>query len=150
MKSAEDVLARLCSLAEQDRAWIIEQLPADAKARLLGEQRAVSPISSASLAEAAHACAALRTEPAWVLAAILQVQPEPWRTKFLAGLPEWTRLQVQRLAPVIYTAQMLDSILQLAREKVADCAQAPRDSRFAGLVAKLSAARGRKRWSLSP
>lgn len=150
MKSAKDVLTCLRSLAEQDRSWILAQLPADAKARLLGEQRARSRAVSAPLAEAdaAHACNTLRSEPAWLLAAILRVQPESWQSKFLAGLPEWTRLQVQRLASTTYTTPMLDSILQLAEEKVAECAPASRDSRFAGLVARMSAARARKRWSL--
>jgi hypothetical protein len=171
MKSPRDVLTRLSSLAEKDRVWILARLPADAKARLLEGRRAVpppepsspptplpganelearSPRRLLSEVDAARVCHALRTEPAWVLAAILKVQVWPWQAKLLASLSESTRLEVQRLVSVTYTTQMLDSIVRLAQQKVADCGAPSRNSRFARLAAKLSAARARKRWSVYP
>jgi hypothetical protein len=159
MKSHDDILMRLRALAEEDREWILTRLSPDAKSRLVAgaapstsvdEPDQNSPRRLLAEAYVPHVCQALRTEPAWVLAGILKAHPWPWHAILLASLPVSTRLEVQRLASASYTAQMLDSILRLAQQKVANCSEPPSDSRFAKLVAKLSAARVRRRSFVQP
>jgi hypothetical protein len=170
MKSAADVLARLGTLAEADRGWILAQLPAGSKARLLevpeataafappppaavtapgsDEQDETSPRSMLVKADPRRVIRALEAEPAWLIASLLQLGAWPWRATLLANLSNPVRCDVRRFAAATFTPHLLDAVLRLVSQKVAD-GDVPRPgSRFSRLVAKLSAPRVRKRLSL--
>jgi hypothetical protein len=166
MNSANDVIARLGTLAEADRAWILEQLPPAAKALLLDEpaQAHAVPVVEAqplneseeqsiaralARAEAQCVCHVLSKEPCWVIAAVLQIRSWPWRDEVLRGLPEWQRLEVTQLETrAAFTVQMSDTLSRLLLQRVTGSELPPPESRFAKLVSKLSSSRVRRRLSV--
>lgn len=165
MTSANDVIAQLGTLAEADRAWILEQLPRAAKALLLDEPlhaHAVPvdapPLNESeeqsiarALARAEGQCVrhVLGKEPSWLIAAVMQMRSWPWRTEVLDGLPEWQRLEVTRLEEkATFTVQTSDAIARLLLQRITGSELPPPESTFSKLVAKLSSSRVRRRLSV--
>ena len=164
MNTASEVLAKLGALTEADRTWILAQLPAAAKARLLADPAMLETLPvvpdlteseehsvhrALAKAESARVLRVLEQEPTWLIVAVLQVRDWPWRTEVLQALSEPQRMEVVRLQSVCtFTVHTLDAVCRALLRKVSDSELPQPESRFAKMVAKLGSARTRKRLTL--
>jgi hypothetical protein len=163
VRSASDILRQLHALSVQDRAWILEKLPAPAKSLLLA---AVSdapapaapvaataseiPILPTTLAATAIA-AALREEPAWLAAAVLEGAAESRIAEVLERLPGVLRsdMATMRRVACTLTPAARQVLLRMVLAKIGEPAPPPpAPSRFHVLLDRLSASRSRKRLAL--
>ena len=127
--NTSDILQTLHGLAAEDRAWIIERLPARAKARLL-HQKEPEPEPEPPRAEeelpsdidADRLAAVLADEPAWLA----------------AGVRGGTGL----------TARARQTLIRLVLARVGHSEVPPARSRFQTLLARLGASRSRKRMTI--
>jgi flagellar motor switch protein FliG len=139
---------RLSRLEAGDRAWILGQLSAREKAALMdkvcADTPAEDPARRASATEevtapppvgystsmqlrAANASAiagVLRSEPVWVIAAVLSIEHWPWQAEFMQQLPAGLRADVVQLLsqtrrPSAATCESLArlAVTQLDRER---------------------------------
>lgn len=135
MKSVEQILTRLESLASADRQWIVARLPDHAKSLLMDEltsTNAKARIAAAELAgEASNndqlekispavAAAILGTESVWVIATLLQSASRDWAALAMNLLPATLRSSVVismrdlRPAPRAVTASLRNTLLKRA------------------------------------
>jgi hypothetical protein len=118
LTSAEEALRVLGRLAESDRRWILERLPAAARSQLSGvaengaagapsdavtrgaaavndgSDDAVERLSTASVGRLVEI---LHTEPDWLVHAVLAARDWRWRKEVLQRLPASLRLDVARM-----------------------------------------------------
>jgi hypothetical protein len=110
LRSPEDVLQTIGRLSPEDRRWILDHLPPDARTRLAalttGRSPAEDATSAARTAEAtatlratsaARIVAALHAEPAWLVRSVVFASDWPWRREVLRRLPATLRLEVAGL-----------------------------------------------------
>jgi len=89
----ETALALLGGLHEADRRWILEHLPAAAKARLVaGAGSALDAWDASSVIDV------LNSEPAWLIHAVLSAGDWRWKAEVMDRLPASVRKQVGALA----------------------------------------------------
>jgi hypothetical protein len=164
MNSASEVLAKLGALTEADRLWILAQLPASAKARLLDDPSALHALPvvpdlneseehsihrALAKAEPERVLRVLEREPTWLIVAVLGVRDWPWRAAVLEGLPESQRVDVSRVSSIsAFTVHTLDALCRALLRKVSDAEPSQPESKFSQLVAKLSSSRSRRRLTL--
>jgi hypothetical protein len=167
MSALAEVLAKLASLSETDREWVLGQLSPGAKRKLLHSAKpepappAPAPaIVTAPAAESkaddasgliARASAAtmrevLRGEPDWFVAALMGAGDWPWAGEYLGSQSSSVRweLEPSRMAP---TAHMKSSVIAAAAAVLQSHAPAPEPTRFESILQRLSTARSRRRWS---
>lgn len=172
MNAQAEALTLLHDLTAEDRAWLIAQLPAEARSRLLAESDAneggdalkVVPASRAPEVDASESSAldglvtvdvaalalVLKDEPPWLIAALLEARTWSWATEFLDALPALTRSQVTstRRAGCSFAPLLAETLARLIVLRLGH-GEAPRSpSTFETLVARLSAARSKKRLSI--
>jgi hypothetical protein len=94
LQGVEEALALLGRLDESDRRWILEHLPPAAKARLASYVGGNDSTSRLAAAEAGRLVEILRTEPAWLIHAVLSERDWPWQAEVLESLPATVRLEV--------------------------------------------------------
>lgn len=160
MMDIADMLQRLQALTAEDRTWILGKLPATEKSTLLAAASGESspppaaapeieapalPTTLASLSVAA----AMKEEPAWIAAAILQGAAEPWVAEVIAHLPAVLRSDVANLrrAGSKLTPLARQTLVELLLAQIGQTA-APTPSKFHTLLERLSASRSRKRMTL--
>ena len=117
MTRREQALQMLGRICLRDRQWILQQLSADARVRLIRET-AAEPAGQATdgredlpaetqlerltarLAEvpAGQMVEVLHLEPSWLVGALLNIHRWPWARDFLAALPPPTRFEVTHAA----------------------------------------------------
>jgi hypothetical protein len=116
VSSAEEAVRMLSGLAADDRQWILERLPVEAKARLaehVDDSRAAAaiPVSAAGAAgfEWSRAVERLRTvnvsalvhalqsEPPWLVRAVLHAADWPWVHEVTRSLPVSLRHEAMSL-----------------------------------------------------
>jgi len=110
LRSPEDVLQTLGRLDPEDRRWILDNLPSDARTRLAaltsGRPATGDATSAARAAEAvavlrvtssARMVEALHAEPAWLVHSVVFASDWPWRRQVLRRLPATLRLEAARL-----------------------------------------------------
>jgi hypothetical protein len=159
-------LSTLNALAPEDRAWILQRLPAIAREKLLGTQLKSAPASAAqnlhkttasapaaALLDASGAAMAhlLSTEPTWFLVALLRANEWIWQEDFLAHLPTPVRLEVERGLAVIapMTPALLDAVVAAAHARTTLPPPQVSTPPFESLLDRIAAARSRRRWSLA-
>lgn len=150
-----DVLKTLHRLSAADRGWLIDNLPAQAKSRLLsvkappapspdGPQRLLRHVDPAALANL------LQREPAWIAVALLRAHDWSWRDALLAALPTAVRAEVERgLAGPAHTTQLTDALVNIVAQRLAVKSAPTPVSKFEALVDRIALARSRKRWSIN-
>jgi hypothetical protein len=95
----EEALALLGRLEESDRRWILDHLPATAKARLaegVGAGRA--PWARLAARDAASVAEVLNAEPAWLVHAVLAAGHWPWKAEVVERLPATVRMEVNGMS----------------------------------------------------
>ena len=120
-----DILRTLHGLAAEDRAWIIARLPARAKGRLLDVPEPQVPQSGDELPrdiDAARLAAVLAEEPSWIAAAVR--------------------------GDSVLTSHAKQTLVRLVLARVGRGEAEPARSKFQSLLARLSAARTRKRLTI--
>ena len=155
-----DILRTLHGLAVEDRAWIIERLPARAKAQLLamhpdeskpeeeGHQEHLERIPADI--DAGRLAAVLADEPLWIAAVVLEGSTEPWVAAVFERLPVGMRADVRSMQAAVraLTAHAKQTLIRSVLARVG-CGEAePTRSRFHALLARLSASRSRKRLTI--
>lgn len=167
MKSQSELLGKLHRLSARDRAWILEHLSEQERARLLSSltdpaaaitdtQRSVeqSPADARSVdaakilgrVEPRLAATITRSEPAWLNAVVASTQDSAWRVAFMESLPASVRADVERIQPKEFGPALRESVTRLI---LARCdGNVPVESAFERLVERLSSSRSRKRMTL--
>lgn len=171
MKSQSELLGKLHKLKPQDRAWIVERLSEQERAQLLStvaapeagvanmqlsaveertaqvESKPADVVRSLSRLEARRVAAALKHEPAWLVAVILSAQQLAWSKELLDALPAIQRADVERMQPNQFGPALLESA---TRQVLIRChnGNVPVESAFDRLVERLSTARSKKRLHL--
>lgn len=102
LRSAENVLQIMGHLCPEDRRWLLDHLPPEAKSRLaeltIGRPRAGHATAILGATSAARIVESLHAEPAWLVHSVVFASDWPWRKKVLEKLPAVLRLEVDRLA----------------------------------------------------
>jgi hypothetical protein len=173
MRTQADMLMRLAQLDAVDRRWVVRNLPGDARARLLqiaqppqtaidaperaGNNETPTPsgasdsyIDAIARASAASIADALRSEPLWIAAVVLKAGPWAWQSAATSALGERFMNELGR-APygADFTSALTESVLRhLAARIESGAATSEPVSRFETLLAKLSAARAKRRLAL--
>lgn len=168
MKSQSELLGQLHKLNARDRAWIVEHLSDQERARLMSSLAEPAPgITAMKLHAVEHPPADVKsadaartlgrveprivamitkTEPAWLNAVIASEQEPAWNEVFLETLPATLRAEVERMHPKEFGAALRESVTRLI---LARCqGNVPVESTFERLVDRLSSARSRKRMTL--
>ncbi len=162
MRNVADILQHLHTLSAEDRTWILGKLPAPAKSLLLaGASDEPSPAAPAattasdaprlpSTLAAMQVAAALKEEPAWLAAALLEGAAEPWIADVVERLPAVLRSDVAsiRRAGSTLTPSARQTLIRLFLAKIGQAAPQTTPSRFQLLLERLSASRSRKRLTL--
>ena len=161
MTSLADILQRLHGLAAEDRTWILGRLPAPAKSTLLAAASGEPsrPLAAACGFEAPalphtltpqSVAAALKDEPAWLVAAVLEGTAESWAAAVIAHLPAVMRSDIatMRHAGSRLPLHARQTLIRLFLAKVGQAEPPPVPSRFHTLFERLSASRSRKRLML--
>ena len=162
MRNSVDILQQLHSLTAEDRTWILEKLPAPAKSLLLATTSdapaPAAPVAPASdtpslpttLAATAVA-AALKEEPAWLAAAVLEGAAESRIAEIVERVPAVLRsdiVSMRRVAATL-TPAARQVLIRLLLAKIGEPPPPePVPSRFHMLFDRLSASRSRKRLTL--
>jgi hypothetical protein len=166
-----DILGRLQDLSEEDRAWVVARLPAQAKEKLRDERSGAArkdamrssvavrkqketvasevALDLLARAEPQSLAAVLEHEPVWITAALIQIRDWPWTVQLLEALSPLVRTQVmdaQRAARTC-TPLMAATLARLVASRIAH-STLPRASKFETLVERVRAARSKKRLSL--
>jgi hypothetical protein len=156
-----DILRTLHGLAAEDRAWIIERLPARAKAQLLAmhpdekdtpeeEVHLEQPERIPADVDAVRLVAVLADEPLWIAAVVLEGSTEPWVAAVLERLPVGMRADVRSMLSAVraLTSHAKETLIRSVLARVG-CGEAePTRSRFQALLARLSASRSKKRLTI--
>jgi hypothetical protein len=164
VRNSVDILQQLHSLTAEDRTWILEKLPAPAKSLLLATSSdAPAPAPAAPVAPASDSpslprtlvattvAAALREEPAWLAAAVLEGAAESRIAEIVERLPAVLRsdiVSMRRVAATL-TPAARQVLIRLLLAKIGEPPPPePAPSRFHLLFDRLSASRSRKRLTL--
>jgi hypothetical protein len=162
VRNSVDILQQLHSLTAEDRTWILEKLPAPAKSSLLATTSdtpaAAAPVAPASdtpslptTLAATTVAAALKEEPAWLAAAVLEGTAESRIAEIVERLPAVLRsdiVSMRRVAATL-TPAARQVLVRLLLAKIGEPPpQEPAPSRFHMLFDRLSASRSRKRLTL--
>ena len=118
--AVEAALQLLGGLGEDDRRWILEQLPAAAKARLLG---AVGPETREDRlfnADPGAILEVLQTEPAWLVNAVLSAREWPWEAEVTRRLPGGMRGEVAGMKGHKVPKQAADFLLSKVSERLGE------------------------------
>ena len=153
LRSTEDVLQTIGRLSPEDRRWILNNLPPDARARLAAltsnyphAEEATAAGFGAEAVATLQACspkqmaAALNGEPAWLVHSVAFARPWSWRKDLLQRLPATVRLEVSRLerARTRLAPAAGEFLLRALAQRVATAPQtdtaAATDSRFESLL----------------
>jgi hypothetical protein len=136
MKTAEEVLDRLGRLSAADRAWLLQALSDQAKARLRQvtaalqghptDCRAHQSVPETS-EELAQQVAWLAAEPAWILALVLGIRPGPWQGRLLARLAPEKRREVMQLRAGVppLSKKMEEALGRVLAEQASGMPEAP-------------------------
>jgi hypothetical protein len=157
-----DTLQRLHALGAEDRRWILSKLPASAKSLLLaaasGKRPQIEPAPPAVTdtptlprdLEALQVAAALKEEPAWLAAAVLEGAAESWVAEVVQKLPAVLRSNIAhvRRAGCTLTPSARQTLIGLMLAKIGQATPRPAQSGFQVLLERLSASRSRKRLTL--
>jgi hypothetical protein len=159
VRNVADILQHLHSLSTEDRTWILGKLPAPAKSLLLAaasdEPSPAAPVAGdapslpATLA-ATQVAAALKEEPAWLAAAVVEGAAEPWITEVVERLPAVLRSDVAsiRRAGTTLTPDARQTLIRLLVARIGQAAPHPSPSTFRLLLERVSASRSRRRLTL--
>lgn len=175
MKPHSELLGKLHQLKPRDRAWIVERLSEQERTQLLAkvaapeaqpdvvstqlravdgrpsqaEPKATDVVRSLSRVEPRQLAAVLKSEPAWLIAAILSVQQPAWGAMLLDALPAAPRTDVERiqLLHMHFGAALTESATRLILTRCHN-GQVPVESAFDRIVQRLTTARSRKRLTL--
>lgn len=164
MSNVADILQRLHALGAEDRTWILGKLPAPTKSLLLaaasGKPSSVAPAPAAASASdasslpttlaATQVAAALKEEPAWLAAALLEGADDSWVADVVHRLPAVLRSDIAafRRTGCTLTPPARQTLMRLFLAKLGPASPAPVPSRFHALLERLSASRSRKRLTL--
>jgi hypothetical protein len=140
MSTTDRALERLAQLSASDRTWVVQRLSAAAKSRLRaasdGEPKrapatgtspvpAEAPIEAdvierLAAARADRIIATLRSEPRWLICAVLRTHEWPWTRQFMQALSPSTRVEVSRLEHqgISLSRPALDAVLRQLAERV--------------------------------
>jgi hypothetical protein len=139
LQGVEDALLLLGRLDESDRRWILERLPAAAKARLANSVGSNDLSSRLAMAEADRLVEILHTEPAWLIHAVLSAGEWPWKAEVIERLPATVRMEVASLARrgVTLAKPAIEFLLRAVSDRVdesqgAVARELPFDSMVAG------------------
>jgi len=121
-QGVEHALLLLGRLDESDRRWILEHLPAAAKARLVngaGHDDLGSPVARAG---ADRIVEILHAEPAWLIHAVLSAKDWPWKAEVLERLPATLRLDVASLARrgVVLAKPAVEFLVRTLSERIGE------------------------------
>jgi len=158
VSESEHALELLARLSPSDRHWIVERLSATAKSRLVAApdpgvevaQPAQSPavpqfaaakdVERLNGADPERIWGVLRSEPCWMVCAVLRANDWPWRRRVLQAMPPGTRAEISRLERrgTTLSRPAMDALLKHLAERVG----APQGgyvppSRFESLLARL-------------
>jgi hypothetical protein len=155
-----DILRTLHGLAVEDRAWIIERLPARAKAQLLAmhpdESTPKEEVHEEQLEripadiDAGRLAAVLADEPLWIAAVVLDGSTGPWVATVFERLPAGMRADIRSMHSAVgaLTSHAKQTLIRSVLARVG-CGEAePTRSRFQSLLARLSASRSKKRLTI--
>lgn len=162
MRKVADILQHLHALTAEDRTWILGKLPEPAKSLLLAavsdEPSPAAPVvatardasSLPTTLAAMQVAAALKEEPAWLAAAVLEGACESWIAGVVERLPAVLRSDVAsiRRAGSALTPSARQALIRLLLARIGQAAPQPAPSRFHLLLERLSASRSRKRLTL--
>lgn len=162
MRNVADILQRLHTLGADDRTWVLGKLPAPAKSLLLAtassERSPVVPAAPAAgdgptlppTLPALQVAAALKEEPAWLAAALLDGAAESWIAEVIQRLPAVLRADIAtiRRGGSTLTPAARQTLIGLFLAKVGQATPRPAPSGFQVLLERLSASRSRRRLTL--
>lgn len=101
VRSAEEVLETVGRLSAEDRRWILNHLPPQARTRLAAltsaTPRADEAVATLRTCPSGRIVAALGGEPAWVIHSVVFARDWPWRKEVLQRLPATLRVEVSGL-----------------------------------------------------
>jgi hypothetical protein len=133
----EEALLLLGRLEESDRRWILEHLPAAARARLADGVGARDPRARLAAYDAGSAIEVLSAEPAWLVHAVLSAGHWPWKTEVIERLPATVRMEINGMTRrgVTLAQPAVEFLLSALCERLqAPRATAVNDLRFDSLV----------------
>lgn len=120
LQGIEHALLLLGRLDESDRQWILEHLPAAAKARLVNSAGSNDLSSRLAAAGADRLVEILRTEQAWLIHGVLSAGNWPWKAEVLEGLPANLRMEVAGMARrgVTLAKPAVEFLLRVVSERI--------------------------------
>jgi hypothetical protein len=133
----EEALLLLGRLEESDRRWILEHLPAAAKARLADGVGARDPRARLAAYDAGSVTEVLSAEPAWLVHAVLSAGHWPWKTEVIERLPATLRMEINGMARrgVTLAQPAMEFLLRAICERLETSRATPmNDLRFDSLV----------------
>jgi hypothetical protein len=157
----DQLLARILALHPADRQWLLANASAETRARLVAALEsgptewnapapcAEEPGSDRQVIGGAQPEAvvwALRTEPSWMVAAVLQLQQWPWTAAVLERLPASRRPRLATALPGSLAEALVKRLAQRLRE-FPESAQTPARtvSAFEELLQRVRGRRGEVR-----
>jgi hypothetical protein len=160
MKNTSDILQQLAALSANDRHWIVERLSPGSRKALLGDAAPRLLTGRRSAANAALAAAMTKLdaatagsivavvagEPAWVVHALLQSSPWPWREAVMRQLPAARRDAVMGLnaAGVHFSAKLIDDLLMEVAQLVEGAPRVETLSPFQAWIKRMGASLSRQ------
>jgi len=161
MKSVEQILSRLESLASADRQWIVEHLPDDAKSLLMNEltdsnggTRGRANVGMGTLSNnnqlervpPSLVAAILEAESVWVITSLLQSANKGWVTQVVDSLPSTLRSSVaismreSNPAPAAVVVSLRNTLLRRAAMEYASITPTQTSSWWRQLVRRVRGA----------